>query len=201
MFITGPAGAGKSTSISVAQKYCFEFCKAVGIAWKDETFLFTAMTGVAAALFDGLTIHSVAQIPKNEKKISIQSMGMWKDVKVLIVDEISMASVDFIYTLNSRLNKFRKEVASEYHDLPPNMVFGGYHIIFSGDFRQIPPVCVSEDQLLYANPGLWENAINVAIILKNSHRFRSDPEYGEIMMRMWKGISTEEDFKKINQSL
>jgi hypothetical protein len=60
---------------------------------------------------------------------------------------------------------------------------------------------VSDDQLLYKNPGLWENAINVAIILKNSHRFRTDPEYGEIMMRMWKGTSTEDDFKNINQRL
>jgi len=201
MFITGPAGAGKSTAISIAQKYCFEFCKAIGIAWQDETFLFTAMTGVAAALFGGLTIHSVAQLAKHEKKISIDSIGLWKNVKILIIDEISMASVDIINKLNSHLNKFRREVASEYHNLPPNMVFGGYHIIFSGDFRQIPPVCAGDEQLLYKNPGLWENSINVAIILKNSHRFKNDPEYGEIMMRMWKGTYSEEDINKINERL
>jgi hypothetical protein len=198
MFISGPAGAGKSTSISIAEKFCFEFCKAVGIAWKDETFLFTAMTGVAAALFGGLTIHSVAQLNTEEEKISRESISLWENVKVLIIDEISMASISMINKLNNRLNKFRREVAYEHHDLPTNMIFGGYSIIFSGDFRQIPPVAAPADQLLYKNPGLWENAINVAIILENSHRFKDDPEYGEIMMRIWKGEFSEEDFEKIN---
>ena len=27
MFVTGPAGAGKSTAIEVAQQFCFEFCR------------------------------------------------------------------------------------------------------------------------------------------------------------------------------
>jgi hypothetical protein len=52
--------------------------------------------------------------------------------------------------------------------------FGGYHVIFSGDFRQIPPVGESDHKLLYRKPGLWENAINhacVAIMLTNSHCF------------------------------
>jgi predicted double-glycine peptidase len=39
-------------------------------------------------------------------------------------------------------------------------------------------------------------AINVVIILENSHRFKDDPEYGEIMMRIWKGEFTEEDWKE-----
>jgi len=116
MFITGPAGAGKSTSISIAEKYCYEFCKAVGIAWKDETFLFTAMTGVAAALFGGLTLHSVVYFNTEEDKISLESMNLWKDVKILIIDEISMATVEMINKLNQRLNKFRREVAYKYHE-------------------------------------------------------------------------------------
>jgi hypothetical protein len=40
---------------------------------------------------------------------------------------------------------------------------------------------------------LWENSINVAIVLNNSHRFQDDPEYGEILKRMWEGKFTEED--------
>ena len=120
-------------------------------------------------------------------------------MKVLIVDEISMASVNTIRKLNNCLNQFKREIATDYDDLPTNMIFGGYSIIFSGDFRQIPPVATPEDQYLYKNPGLWENAINVAIILENSHRFKDDPEYGEIMMRMWKGDYTEQDFARINE--
>lgn len=49
------------------------------------------------------------------------------------------------------------------------MVFGGYNVIFSGDFRQIPPVGAKVNELLYKNCGLWENAVNEAIMLTNSH--------------------------------
>jgi len=42
MFLTGPAGLGKSTAIKVAQQFCYEFCIAVGIMWSDKTFIFTA---------------------------------------------------------------------------------------------------------------------------------------------------------------
>jgi hypothetical protein len=33
MFITGPAGAGKSTSLEVAQHFCFSFCRCIGYHW------------------------------------------------------------------------------------------------------------------------------------------------------------------------
>ncbi len=31
MFLTGPAGSGKSTAMQIAQGFCYEFCIAVGI--------------------------------------------------------------------------------------------------------------------------------------------------------------------------
>ncbi len=82
--------------------------------------------------------------------------------------------------------------------LSPTMIFGGYSIIFVGDFCQLPPVKVKESQLLYASHGLWENSINVAIVLNNSHRIKDDPEYGEILKRIWDGTFTREDCNKIN---
>jgi type II secretory pathway predicted ATPase ExeA len=72
MFITGPAGAGKSTAITVAQRFCFEFCNAVGVSWDDNTFLFTALTGCAASLFGGMTIHSAAHLQKKKANSTIQ---------------------------------------------------------------------------------------------------------------------------------
>ena len=40
MFLTGPAGLGKSTAMKIAQQFCYEFCIAVGIMWSDEMFIF-----------------------------------------------------------------------------------------------------------------------------------------------------------------
>ena len=31
MFLTGPAGSGKSTAMKIAQKFCYAFCIVVGI--------------------------------------------------------------------------------------------------------------------------------------------------------------------------
>ncbi len=36
MFLTGPAGSGKSTAMKVAQQFCYEFCTAVGIMRSDK---------------------------------------------------------------------------------------------------------------------------------------------------------------------
>jgi hypothetical protein len=60
MFLTGPAGSGKSTAMKIAQQFCYEFCIAVGIMWSDKTFVYTAYTGSAASLIGGVTISTAA---------------------------------------------------------------------------------------------------------------------------------------------
>ena len=103
--------------------------------------------------------------------------------------------------LNQRLNETRRKLCAGKKTLSPNLIFGGYSIIFCGDFRQIPPVKAKESQLLYSNSSLWESSINVAIMLNNSHRFMDDPEYGDILKRMWEGKFTQKDCNAINERL
>ena len=67
MFLTGFAGAGKSTCVKISQRFCYEFCRAVSIPWNSDTFLFTATTGLAASLFGGQTIHDAAFLSGAEK--------------------------------------------------------------------------------------------------------------------------------------
>ena len=64
MFLTGPAGASKSTAMKVAQRFCFEFSLAVGALWSDRTFLFTAYKGSAAMRVGGLTMCKAAYLMK-----------------------------------------------------------------------------------------------------------------------------------------
>jgi len=80
------------------------------------------------------------------------------------------------------------------------IIFGGFSIIFSGDFRQLEPVCSNEKELLFStlSSGVWENNINVVIILNNDHRFKDDPQYGKMLKRMWTGDLSKEDRKVIN---
>ena len=48
LFLSGPAGAGESTAVKVAQRFFFEVSREVGVLWTDSTFQFTAYTGSAA---------------------------------------------------------------------------------------------------------------------------------------------------------
>ena len=64
--------------------------------------------------------------------------------------------------------------------------FGGFSIIFAGDFCQLQAVKSLENDLLFSTESRkhWEHAINVVIILENDHRFRDDPEYGWVLKRI-----------------
>jgi hypothetical protein len=44
----------------------------------------------------------------------------------------------------------------------------------------------------------WDNCINAIIILDKVHRFKEDPECGEMLKRMWSGDLSTEDHKRIN---
>jgi hypothetical protein len=191
MFITGPAGCGKSTTMEAAQHYCHRFCTAIAAAFNDYTFYFTATTGSAAALFGGTTIHSAAHL--NKSRINDDMRAIWRDdVRILIIDEISFFKGSDVEKLDKQL----KKLTGRY-----DIVYGGVSIVFSGDFHQLKPIC-AEDDVLYSDSNtasVWENTINCAIFLDNSHRFKDDPQFGEILARMRNGKDTREDRKLINK--
>ena len=81
MFVTVPAGAGKSTAINVEQQFCFEFSRAVGMQSKNKTCHFTAITGCAAALFDGVTLHKAVYLNTPAKNITRKMVETWRHVK------------------------------------------------------------------------------------------------------------------------
>jgi len=191
MFITGPAGCGKSTAMEAAQLYCHRFCSAIAAAFNDNTFFFTATTGSAAALFGGTTIHSAAHL--NKSRINDGMRAVWKeDVRILVIDEISFFKAGDVIRLDRQL----KRLTGRF-----DAVYGGVSVVFSGDFHQLKPIC-AEDEVLYSDSDsatIWENTINCAIFLDNSHRFKDDPEFGEILARLRMGEDTREDRELINK--
>ncbi len=72
-----------------------------------KKILFTAITGCAAALFGGVTLHSVAFLNSKSKNISDEMMKVWEQVRMLIIDEISFSAQDLMNKLNSCLNHVR----------------------------------------------------------------------------------------------
>ncbi len=141
MFLTGPAGSGKSTAMRVAEQFCYEFCIAVGVMWCDRTFLFTAYTGSAASLIGGVSTISKAAYINQNKQLSADDLNEWKDVRILVIDEVSFMSDSILKTLNYKLMNIGNWSTS----------FGGFPILFAGDFSQLEPICSKESDHMFSS--------------------------------------------------
>lgn len=125
VFITGPGGTGKSTIIKYLAN---DSCRIIGV---------TAMTGAAAVLINGQTLHSYLGIGLGKDSVDDlvrkimnrpKSKKIWDELDILIVDEISMLSAELLI----KLNNVAKEIKT--NEKP----FGGIQLVFAGDFLQLP---------------------------------------------------------------
>jgi len=139
VFITGPAGTGKSylikTIVNDAEK-------------KEKKIKVCAMTGCAAILLQckATTLHMFSGIGlANKDNDSIieelftkkrHKLKNWRKLDILIIDEVSMMSLKILLLLDAIAKKIYK------NDKP----FGGLQVIFTGDFYQLSPVFNNEKE-------------------------------------------------------
>lgn len=163
VFLTGSAGAGKTYVLNQYINYLKEHKIPVAT---------TASTGIAATHMNGQTIHSWAGIGIKDE-ITYKQMSNLKEkkyfrdkmdnVKVLIIDEISMLHRNQLELVN-RVLKFFKE---------NELAFGGIQVIFSGDFFQLPPIGNQEEtsrQKFAFMSDAWLEAEPVICYLTEQHR-------------------------------
>jgi hypothetical protein len=186
MFLTGAGGCGKSHVISAARKFCHRFSQQAGIIFDPTTFYLTAYVGSAAALWGGVTIHSAAHL--NRTKLTDEHCRQWNEVRILVIDEVSYLSMKDLENLDKKMRRLKKQ---------PGLLYGGVSIVFAGDLHQLEPVG-GADPVYYTYNIHWHDAINAAVILESNHRFKDDPEYGEILKRIRSNTHTEADIQAIN---
>ena len=104
---------------------------------------------------------------------------------MLIIDEVSFLDENNIVKLDTHLRLLKQN----------ELLFGGVHIVFVGDFFQLLPV---KGQPLFKCNTVQFTAINKAVFLNESHRFDKDKTFGEIMRRFRIGTVRKEDIKLIN---
>ncbi|KAM9934001.1 hypothetical protein OXX80_006391 [Metschnikowia pulcherrima] len=126
VFLSGAAGTGKS----LVTRRVIEFFKKKYP--KEGEIGISAPTGIAAFNIDGRTIHSILSITERDTGVTVhqRSRPVWRKLKVLIIDEISMLSDDVLEKIDSQARAFRKS----------DQVFGNLQLIVCGDFYQLPPV-------------------------------------------------------------
>ncbi len=166
VFLTGPAGSGKTFVLREYIKYLKELNANIGI---------TASTGIAATHMGGTTIHSWSGIGINNSLTSSEISEIAershvvkkvKDSSVLIIDEISMLSHNHL----DLVDKVVREIKSV--DKP----FGGMQVVLCGDFFQLPPIHRSgEIEALFAYHGTsWKDMGVKICYLSEQHRQKDD---------------------------
>jgi ATP-dependent exoDNAse (exonuclease V) alpha subunit len=133
-FLTGNAGTGKSTLI---RKFMEEH---------EGEYVALAPTGIAAVNISGMTIHSFfkfparpvdfASIKKLDRSYDGHTLAIWRRIKYIIVDEVSMVRADI---MDQIFNFCKKNFESWGH-------FAGKKLIMVGDIDQLPPVVASDEE-------------------------------------------------------
>ena len=132
IFLTGPAGAGKSHLIRHIVKWAESMGRRVGL---------TALTGCAALLLGpgAKTLHSWGGIGLARESADAlatailrtpKAKARWKRTDMLIIDEISMMAPD----LFEKLDRIGQRVRANTRP------WGGIQLIVCGDYFQLPPV-------------------------------------------------------------
>ena len=163
VFVTGSAGSGKTYIINQYIKFLKERRIPVAV---------TASTGIAATHMNGMTIHAWSgigvrnHISKNdlismrEKKYLREKL---QQVKVLIIDEISMLHKNQLNLVNKVLKYFKES----------DRAFGSIQIVFCGDFFQLPPIGMptemARDKFAFMSSA-WLEASPAICYLQEQHR-------------------------------
>jgi ATP-dependent DNA helicase PIF1 len=185
-FLTGKAGTGKT--------YILERIRSE-LEARDRSVAITAMTGCAALLLGrkAKTLHSwagiglgrepassLAQMIKKTTKLRTQ----WRVTDTLILDEVSMLSVELLEKLDAIAKEVRKSPAP----------MGGLQCIFVGDFFQLPPVnkgAGNEETVFVFESPLWKQIVPHAVELIKIIR-QTDPVFQKILQEARHGELSQE---------
>ena len=148
---------------------------------QSRRFAVVAPTGCAASIIGGSTYHSMLNVNEFQTSDNPTAVSKAKEhlksVDYIFLDEVSMISCRDLYRISAKLTAI-----SGKNDLP----FGGFNIIFAGDFAQLPPVIGGQNAALYGSlhnfagnsasdqesaigKALWHQ-VNIVVILRENMR-------------------------------
>jgi ATP-dependent DNA helicase PIF1 len=184
LFLTGPAGTGKSVTLSKI----IDFCES-----KSIRYGVTATTGTAAFLIGGKTLHSYLGIGlAKDSPQQIYEYVRYKlkhvadklrDITVLIIDEISMLEEELFIKISKYLGLIRRNAKP----------FGGLQVVLTGDFCQLEPV---NGEFCFKNEE-WAKLCLECVYLHKLVRQNGDLEFQNMLSKLRYGKCTEKIYQKL----
>ncbi|GAB5523450.1 MAG: helix-turn-helix domain-containing protein [Roseivirga sp.] len=210
IFLTGKAGTGKTT-----------FLKHI-VAHTHKKTVVAAPTGIAAINAEGVTLHSLLQLPFgafiperiqppdinaqittlfnlfSNLRFNTSKRNLIREIELLIIDEVSMLRADLLDCIDHMLRFLRKR---------KNEPFGGLQVLFIGDLLQLPPVVKdTEWQILsqyYKSSYFFEARAlkdNPPIHVELDKVYRqSDQKFIGLLNRFRENRQTDADIDLLNQ--
>ena len=200
ILIHGGAGSGKSTLIDSIFQILHHLFQKEGDDPDCPYILLSAFTGTAAANIKGQTLHTLFSFNFGANYISLsdklrnEKRNQLKNLRMLIIDEISLVDADMLYKIDLRLREITQK----------NVPFGNIAIIALGDLMQMSPI---SGRFIFKEPRdpqftlshdvdpLWQSF--QCINLEKNHRQGEDKDYAEMLNRIRVGEETIEDIQKL----
>ena len=196
VLVHGGAGSGKSRVINSIYTMMTDTFKKAGDDPCCPYVVLSSFTGAASANIGGQTLHSLFGFKFGTTFLSMterqraQKRLLFRNLRCVIIDEISMVSADLLYNLDLRLREITMV----------DDVFGGVSVFVFGDLFQLQPVKAryvfeqptnKEHALAHALRDLWK--LFTVVNLEENHRQGEDKIYGDLLNRVRTGDHTEED--------
>ena len=191
LLVTGRAGTGKSTLLMRL------------LTKISKRSVVLAPTGVAALIVGGQTIHRFFGFGtditprKVQERRNIRNPELYRNLEVIIIDEVSMVRADLMDCVEVFLRK---------HGPEPGQPFGGVRLLYFGDLLQLSPVVTRTDrpaiEAAYDSPFFFSAAAyrdRILEILELSDMFRqSDRDFIELLDRVRSGSLDQDDANILN---
>lgn len=187
VYLTGPAGSGKTYVLNQYIKYLRENNIVVGV---------TASTGIAATHMNGMTLHSWAGLGIGDsidiERILAKSTlkKRMAATKVLIIDEVSMLDGHVLDAVDAITRAFKDK----------SKPFGGLQVVLSGDLFQLPPVTKSGEPFFVFNSAAWKSMGLKICYLEEQHR-QDDSNLLSLLNAIRSNNVDETHFEELSQRI
>ena len=199
IFLTGKAGTGKTTFLRRLKQEC------------PKQMAVVAPTGVAAINAEGVTIHSLFQLPPqlflptyearrqlfSEMQMRANKQRVLRNLELLVIDEVSMVRADLLDTIDAVLRHFKHR---------PTIPFGGVQLLVIGDLFQLSPVVREEEwrllQPYYEGPYFFQARVFrelKPVYIEFEHVYRqTNVEFLSILNEVRNNALTPQSFAVLN---